>query len=979
MKKNIIYAFFISLALFLSACGSNDKSDKNLKDFLNTKVFSAEASSLKIDNNLDFSTSIPFKKLEGSDLKIEFSNFNLNLTGCELVGPVVYSPSPLILDGGKDSQKSITVSGKVKEDCNATGYQLSADKKITLEGQSSSTFGEDILNVTLTADGNPIGSGSPSNPNNPTGNENFTLSNITPSITVKKASQKAEIMVDLVDAKNNYVPGKEIKITSLGAFGSVDAGTATTNEAGRAIFNYTAPSDLTPIDGKSKNLNLTYTDENNNTITTAVTISIQSSIGGGTTLTLTNATTPLIINNDNEVKTISVDVVDSSGVGVADQNVSITVVNGVNFGSITSASTVKSGQNGKVNFFYKAPANVAAVDGQSTTVTLSMINNGISSSKDVTLKFVKVDVNITVPIVVIANDFKEINLTSNSQPVEMQIQVFEEGTNAPYTKGNVKVTLPPSVVNGVNVGRFSEYIVAVGTDGIATFNYTGAQDLQALIASNEKNATFQFFHEDNPSKQESITVIYNLENNYIPANYLLTTSSSDNNQTMGLLELKTFTLYLKDDQGTLIPNADITKVTITSQNTLIGKLRDETNGGNAENTLVFNGIKAINSKSFPIQTYTQSGLLPIEIIVEFKDGNGDTVTRTTIMNVVVFSGPPTAMSISYAGVEQNNTIAKYIEKFVVTVTDTYNNAVNTRPYVAVGAMVEYAVDGSSPTGARGEVSPRLWHGAFDTKGTLNPIGGDKAQFETANNDFSYVDFNNDRLVLFGSGFVYEALGKWDIKDSGSANILSLKDDYRGDQRDNLSFAVGHNNRQDLCRADSRQYVGNMKATNYQLDATGHALVEFEYDYHLTGKDIMVWTNLTGFQADNNTTGRLGESLKHTLRGNGLNHAPEGGYALPKGASGLAKFEIWHENAPERYRNGHFAHAIAGGSTCGYRRVKSSNFIYDANGDSVSAIDARVCNNGGSTKGRAYITYYIQAPADKACTFNITRINVATEF
>jgi len=864
MKKNIIYAFFVSLALMLSACGSNDKSDKSLKDFENAKVFTAEAGSLTIGNNLEFSTSIPFKKLEGSDLTVELSNFDLKLTGCELDGPVIYSPSPLILDGGKNSQKSITVSGKVKDDCSATGYKLSADKKITLEGQSKTTTGEDILDVILDENGNTVG--------------------------------------------------------------TVD-----------------------PIDG------------------------------GKTTLTLSNATTPLVVNNDNEVKTISVDVVGSNGIGVADQDVSITVIKGAKFGSITSASTVKSGPNGKVNFLYQAPANVAEVDRQSTTVTLSMVNDGVTISREVTLKFVKVDVSSTVPIIIIANTFKEVSLTSNSQPVQMEIQVFEQGTNTPYTQGNVRVSLPANVKDGVNVGRFSEYTVAVNSSGIATFNYTGAQDLKALIDSDEKNATFQFFHEDNPSNQESITVIYNLENNYIPANYLLSTSSSDDSQTMGLKELKTFTYYLKDDQGTLIKDADITKVTITSQNTLIGKLRDEKNGGEAKNILTFEGAKAINSKSFPIQTYKISGLLPIEIIVEFKDGNGVTATRATIMNVVVFSGPPTAMSISYAGVEQNKTTAKYIEKFVVTVTDTYSNAVNTRPYVAVGAMVEYAVDGSSPTEVRGEVSPRLWHGAFDTKGTLNPIGGDKAQFETVSDDFSYVDFNNDRLVLFGSGFVYEALGKWDIKDSGSANILSLKDDYRGDQRTDLSFAVGHNNRQDLCAADSRQYVGNMKATNYQLDVTGHALVEFEYDYHLTGKDIMVWTNLTGFQADNNTTGRLGEALKHTLRGNGLNHAPEGGYSLAKGESSHATFAIWHENAPERYKNGHFAHSIAGGSTCGYHRVKSSNFIYDAKGDSVKAVDARVCNNGGSTVGEAYITYAIQASADKGCTFNITRINVATEF
>ena len=120
-----------------------------------------------------------------------------------------------------------------------------------------------------------------------------------------------------------------------------------------------------------------------------------------------------------------------------------------------------------------------------------------------------------------------------------------------------------------------------------------------------------------------------------------------------------------------------------------------------------------------------------------------------MMNIVVFSGPPTAMSISYAGVEQNATVAKYIEKFAVTVTDAYNNPVNTQPYIAVGAIVEFAVDGSSATGERNEASPRLWHGLNDPHGTLEAIGGNRAQFTTASDIFNHVDINNERLVVFG--------------------------------------------------------------------------------------------------------------------------------------------------------------------------------------------------------------------------------------
>jgi len=227
---------------------------------------------------------------------------------------------------------------------------------------------------------------------------------------------------------------------------------------------------------------------------------------------------------------------------------------------------------------------------------------------------------------------------------------------------------------------------------------------------------------------------------------------------------------------------------------------------------------------------------------------------------------------------------------------------------------------------------------------------------------SWADIDNDRLVVFGGGFVYEALGKWDL-NSVDPQLLGLKDDYYGTTRSDLGFAIGHNNRQDLCSGDQREYVGNMKSDRYQIDENGNALIEFVYDYHLTGKDIMVWVNLTGFQADNNKTGRIGEAQKHTLRGNGLVPVPSGGYKILKGTTrhGVS-FAIDHENAPEWYQNGKFGWAVKSGSSCDWSIDDSSNFY-----------DARTCY------GTAYISFTLTAAPDKDCTFAIERINTATEF
>ncbi len=676
-----------------------------------------------------------------------------------------------------------------------------------------------------------------------------------------------------------------------------------------------------------------------------------------------NATTPLEITQASTAYDVKVQV-------LLDAHPAVGKIVGLQaFPSIygdVSSYNVTTGDDGYATFAYTSPKTMPA-NGSITELKLDFKDeNNATITQDILLTFNSVgggvDTNVSVPVVVISNAYENINLTSNSQNVQMEIQVFEKGTNTPFTTGNVKVSLPDSVLTGTDVGSFTEYIVPVGANGRATFNYTGPQDLQSLDAAGETGASFAFYHEENSESREGITVTYDLSSGYIPANYVLTTSSADGNQTMGLQIMKTFTLYVKDDQGTLVDDADITQIVIESKNTLVGKLVDAANGGANVPVLPLNGVDAVNSKSFPVQTYTLSGLLPIEITVTFNDANGASTTLTLNMNIVVFSGPPTAMSISYAGVEQNSTIAKYIEKFAVTVTDAYNNPINTKPYVAVGSMVEYAVDGSSVTGTRNTASPRLWHGSNDSYGDLKGIGGNKAQFETATDIFKYVDFSNDKLVIFGSGFVYEALGKWDIKYSGSDNILDLKDDYSGSDRIGLFYAVGHNNRQDLCAMDARQYVGNMKATNYQLDDNGHALIEFEYDYHLTGKDIMVWVNLTGFQADNGNTGRIGEAKKHTLRGAGFT-SPEG-YSLKSGDSGQFRFTIEHENTSEVYSNGHFSTATLGACTVTSIIDYSNNY------------DARECSN---TKG--YIELDVINRTDKDCTIQLddASIVVTPEF
>lgn len=131
---------------------------------------------------------------------------------------------------------------------------------------------------------------------------------------------------------------------------------------------------------------------------------------------------------------------------------------------------------------------------------------------------------------------------------------------------------------------------------------------------------------------------------------------------------------------------------------------------------------------------------------------------------------------------------------------------------------------------------------------------------------------------------------------------------------------------------------------------------------------MVWVNLDGIQPDTGKKTRIGEVTKHTLRTAGLISAPSVGYKLAKGTSGYGTFTIWHENAPERYRNAHFGYDVKAGSTCAYHLVAASN-----------SFDARTCDNGNSSDGTSYVTFLLSAPPDKDCTFDITNILPSSEF
>jgi len=585
--------------------------------------------------------------------------------------------------------------------------------------------------------------------------------------------------------------------------------------------------------------------------------------------------------------------------------------------------------------------------------------------------------NVTLPIVVIPNSLKDIKLTSNSKNIEITIKVFKD--IVPYSKGAVRVELPTKVLAGVDVGLFDSYEVPVNEQGVALFNYTGPSNLKALMENNDLSSLFKFYHTQNSANKQSLSVTYEIDDeSYTPIDYFLTIATKNSDFSMGIPSLeKTFSVLIKNSKEDIVTDIKITKIEVETQNALVAKLL------NIETKLLENKVELLkeNNSNFIVVSKKLSGLVPIKLVVEFTDINKEKKHLSMVVNIRVMSGPPSAISISYLSSGQDVSRAKYEEKFAVSVTDEYGNRVNTQPYISLGAVVGYAVDGSAPSEKETSETKRLYYGKEDivinatANGLINALDDDKVnttQFEDTLQPevFKWIKGdkrNSDKLVVFGKGKNYEAMGKWDFNKIDN-NTLSLEDDYFGINRDELFYAVGHNYYQDQCKDDGREWIGNTDSEKYQLDEEGTVIVSYKYDYQLMGKDTLVWVNLNGYQSDTAKNTRIGEVVKHTLRGKGLRKTPVAGYSLDANETATARFEIWHTATERRYRNAHFSWREKEGSTCQIVGVRSSN-----------QYDARTCKNGYFKDGTSYVEFLLSATNDKGCFFDIDELLVAKEF
>jgi len=824
------------------------------------------------------------------------------------------------------------------------------------------------------------------------GSTQYSFINET-NLTVTAENITHTLYVDLINTATGVgESGKDVTISTISStYGSVSPSVSTTDAAGRAFFTYTSPTQL--ISGATT-ATFSFTDSSGNTVTKVITITTIPAPAGGSQYSLINLSN-IIIEHGSQKEDVKAQLT-YKGIPIAGKTVQMLAFSATH-GTILNSYNVITDSVGYATFVYMAPETLDDVNGTTINLTIQFDEELIHLEANASIAFSEtqdnIDGNVTLPIVVIPSELRNVELDSNNQTFLIAIQVFKD--IAPYGEGTVKVELPDKVLNGIDVGQFLEYEVAVNPQGTALFSYTGPSNLQSLIDNDDNESIFKFYHVENTASKQEMKVVYKAPSNpNVDRNYGLEVLTAGD-FSMGIPnQVKTFNVLLTatDASGNEIilgSEENITKITVSSENTAIAQIWDPVSKTSVDSLI-------LTGDSFTLKSKTLSGLVPVKVIMEFKDVNGNPQVLTTIVNVRVFSGPASAISISYVSTGQDVERAKYIETLAISVTDEYGNKVNTRPNISLGAIVGYAVDGHETSGKETNETKRLFYGRSDivndnANGEIIALGANTANFEDntpARTDvFKYVNAegnNTDKLVVFGERKNYEAMGKWDITRINNTT-LQLQDDYFGVDRSGLYYAVGHNYYQDQCREDGREWVGSTDSETYQLDEEGTVTVTYKYDYHLTGKDALIWVNLDGIQPDTGTITRVGETVKHTLRGTGFTKAPTLGYVLSPGAAGYATFIIWHENAPERYRNAHFAYAVKDrGTPCAYSVVAQSN-----------PFDARTCNNTigvdtdnnvstpdtifGTSDGTSYITFYLEDTGGRGCGFDIDNITVSSEF
>ena len=570
----------------------------------------------------------------------------------------------------------------------------------------------------------------------------------------------------------------------------------------------------------------------------------------------------------------------------------------------------------------------------------------VTQSKEMTYNY-EVDKVATASSYTPVLKTSSLKITKNSQTANIVVSVFDS-MNRPAKDGTISIIYPNVVKENIDVGDFSPTTVDI-KDGVASFVYTAPNDLTPLV-DDKNSTTFDFYYNDDAANRTRLTINFAANpDQIVNKNYTLELKPENDEYKLQLQDSKSFSITLVDDSKIPVEASKINTFTVSLENSFIATLKKS--DGTEDTNATYTNENAI---TMSLKSGTKSGLVSILVDANFIDVNGVTRDINETLSMVVESGPPTAISISYVDTAQDKDRAKFIERFAISVTDRYFNPVNTKPGVSVGAIVGYAHYG---TPAKDE-SNRIFE---DDKSSADATLSRDSLTITKSIDINTTDIGsaNDILVTFGDGYSYPASGGWLFDQPTSKHTIPLvMNQYTIDKNTTkLGYAIGHNYRQDQCIL-GREWLGQTTLQNgvTTLDEKGTAIAELSYDYYLVGKDILFYVNIIAHDNKLDKDLRVGEALKHTLRGHGLEFVDNGTFDIPADENVIQQFKVWIKDTVEPYRNANFYFG---------KIDRSDGCSTVTHLDTYKTADCSY-PNGNISNGRAYVELNITAKAPNEC-------------
>ena len=401
------------------------------------------------------------------------------------------------------------------------------------------------------------------------------------------------------------------------------------------------------------------------------------------------------------------------------------------------------------------------------------------------------------------------------------------------------------------------------------------------------------------------------------------------------------------DKGNFISSKKIVSLKVTSKQENLLKLFDSTKNTTPSDVVSYNNV---NNIVVYAQTYTLSGLVDIDVEIEYLNANGGTEKISKTYSMMIMSGSPTAFSINDRGVSYNFETKWFEHKYLISATDKYNNKINISPTIYVNAMTDFIKDSSG--------KPVLYGKFGDLKANLI---GDKdarnAHIEVNSPVFNQIDYDRDYALVFGDIYSYEALGKWDInKDLSSDTALYFSDTYNGEDYNGLGFAVGHNYMEEICSSSYREWHLKIDSSDgkYVLDEEGKTTVTVKYPAeYLYGKLGAISVNFLGKNPKTDKILKSGEVYFDVW--NNVEGLDEESYTIYKGSGTqtIRHYGVINTGTGDKFglKNSHFSCTVESTNTARFRYLSQNTIITEA-------------SQCGANGERSYIEYQVTALPDE---------------